>query len=427
MKLGPAIFVMIGPLRGPSHGSSSFDGNKMSNGIVIIGGGFAGFWAALAARRIIGPPMPVTLVSPEPVLQIRPRLYERNPETLAINPLPLLASVDVSFTQGEAVALDPDAQRVALASGALIEYQRLVVATGSRMRRPPIPSADLAYSIDNQREALTFDSRLKVIAREARMPRIVVIGAGFTGIELALELRDRLAEHGGSEAAERASLVLLDRADVLGPELGVAPRPVIQAALAAARVDLRLGVEVVALSSQEVILKSGESLTAHAVVLTTGMEASPFTAHVPGEHDHLGRVVVAPDLRVPSMPNVFVAGDSARADTGDGHVALQSCQHALQMGRFAGENVARDLLGCPTLKYQQERYVTCLDLGRSGAVLTEGWERTIKKTGGEAKELKRRINQHVIYPPLQISPQKLLSLSSTRPADQQFETRKEAI
>jgi NADH dehydrogenase len=120
-----------------------------------------------------------------------------------------------------------------------------------------------------------------------------------------------------------------------------------------------------------------------------------------------------------------VAGDSARVDTGDGHVALQSCQHALQMGRFAGENAARDLQGCPTLNYRQERYVTCLDLGRSGAVLTEGWERTVKKSGSEAKAVKLRINQDVIYPRLDASPEILLRLSSTKPRDQQLERRRE--
>ena len=55
----------------------------MSHNILIIGGGFAGFWAAVAARRVAGPRRR-TLVSPEPVLEIRPRLYEAKPETLAV-------------------------------------------------------------------------------------------------------------------------------------------------------------------------------------------------------------------------------------------------------------------------------------------------------------------------------------------------------
>jgi NADH dehydrogenase len=90
---------------------------------------------------------------------------------------------------------------------------------------------------------------------------------------------------------------------------------------------------------------------------------------------------------------------------------LQSCQHALRMGRFAGENAARDLLGRPRLHYAHERYVTCLDLGRAGAVFTEGWQRQVRVTGAEAKSIKQRINRQVIVPPGQASADELLALS----------------
>jgi NADH dehydrogenase len=109
--------------------------------ILIIGGGFAGFWAAVAARRVAGPRAEVTLVAPEPVLEIRPRLYEAKPETLGVDILPLLRKVDVGFERGEAMRLDTTAKAVTLAAGDRLAYYRLVVATGSRMRRPPVPGA----------------------------------------------------------------------------------------------------------------------------------------------------------------------------------------------------------------------------------------------------------------------------------------------
>lgn len=127
-------------------------------------------------------------------------------------------------------------------------------------------------------------------------------------------------------------------------------------------------------------------------MLATGMSAADFVRHVPGERDRLGRIVVDRSLKAPAAPGVFVTGDAAATDTGDGRRALQSCQHALQLGRFAGGNAARDLLGQALLSYAQQRYVTCLELGRAGAVLTQGWDRAVQKTGAEAKSLKRRIN-----------------------------------
>jgi NADH:ubiquinone reductase (H+-translocating) len=394
----------------------------MSDEILIIGSGFAGFWAAVAARRVAGRRAEVTLVSPQPLLEIRPRLYEARPETLAVALLPLLRKVDIGFVGGEAKELDTAAKTVTLAAGDRLAhkhltYDRLVVATGSCMRRPPVPGAAAAFSVDTQAEAIALDRRLGEIAGNVAAPTIAVVGAGFTGIELALELRDRLRAHGAEGAAERLRIVLIDRAGTVGPELGPGPRPEIEAALIAAGIELRLGATVQALAADRVSFANGSVLAADAVVLATGMAASPFTAQVPGVRDELGRIVVDAALRAPAAPAVFVAGDAAAADTGDGHRALQSCQHAGQLGRVAGENAARDLIGLPPVPYNQLRYVTCLDLGRSGAVITGGWERRIEKKGEEGKAMKRRINTQVIYPPADGTAAALLASSSINLAE----------
>ena len=385
----------------------------MPDKILIIGSGFAGFWAAVAARRVAGSRAEVTLVSLKPVLEVRPRLYEAKPETLGIELLPLLHKIDVKFVRGEAVRLDTATKTVTLASGNSLTYDRLVVATGSRMQRPPVPGAEAAFSVDTQADAIAFDRRLAEIARDVADPTIVVVGAGFTGIELTLELRDRLVAHGAGRAAERLRVVLVNRAETVGRDLGPSPRPVIEAALADAGVELRLGATVKALGAHRVTFADDSVLAADAVVLATGMAASPFAAQVPGARDRLGRVVVDAALRAPEAPDVFVTGDASVADTGDGHLTLQSCQHAGQLGRVAGENAARDLLGLPTLPYTQLRYITCLDLGRSGAVITHGWERRIEKTGTEGKAVKRLVNTQIIYPPADGTAEALLASSST--------------
>jgi NADH dehydrogenase len=211
---------------------------------------------------------------------------------------------------------------------------------------------------------------------------------------------------------------LIDRAPVVGRALGPGPRPVIVSALARGRVELVLGATVTGLSRNRVNLADRTVIDADAVVLTTGMVAAEFVRRLPGEHDELGRVVVDRTLRAPVIPDVFAAGDAAAADGGEGHRVLQSCQHALQLGRFAGENAARDLRGLPTINYVQPPYITCLDLGRSGAVLTRGWNRSVDRVGLEAKKLKHRINTEDIYPPANASREELLALSNFDPAKQ---------
>jgi NADH dehydrogenase len=82
-----------------------------------------------------------------------------------------------------------------------------------------------------------------------------------------------------------------------------------------------------------------------------------------------------------------------------GNYALMTCQHAISLGRHAGNNVAAQILGVAPTPYSQPKYVTCLDLGTWGAVYTEGWDRQVKLVGQEGKSLKTQINTLWIYPP----------------------------
>lgn len=387
-------------------------------GIVVVGGGFAGFWAAMAARRVAGSALPVTVVSREPVLAMRPRLYEADPHLLSVPLPPLLARAGVSFVQGEAAGLDMRTAAVHLANGEDLAYDRLILATGSVLRVPPLPDVSAAHSIDTLQDAVVFDQHLAQLATGGGTPVVVVVGAGFSGIELTLELRDRLARHGAPANGDHARIVLVDQSPVVGPELGPEPRPAIEAALVAARVELLLPATLTEIGQGWLRFANGDMLQADAVVLTTGSQAAGFTKAVPGQRDALGRVRVDQFLRAVSAPGVYVTGDAAAADAGDGQLALQSCQHALQMGRYAGENAARDLLGLQPVPYVQPPYVTCLDLGRSGAVFTRGRDRSPDQTGIDAKALKRKINTQVIYPPAQASREELVGLSALDPAHQ---------
>ncbi len=366
--------------------------------ILVVGCGFAGFWSAVAARRVLGAEASITVVAPRPLLVIRVRLYQADPTSLAVDVTEHLDSIGVEFVAATALGLDQSSNEVVTDVGPL-PYRRLIAATGSVLRRPPIPGAEATLSIDQLDDAIEFDRQLAAAVKDNPRPTIAVIGAGFTGIELALELRDRIARHASAAVGEQAQIVLIDRSPVVGAELGAGPRPVIETALRNGRIELRLGSDLARIEPGRITFSDGSDLDADVVVLTTGMTASPFTAALPGERDRLGRVVVDTSLACMANPTIFVTGDAAHADTGNGLTAMQSCQHALQLGRYAGENAARSILGQPAIPYGQLHYVTCLDLGRSGAVITEGWDRTVTQVGAVAKLNKVRINTESIYPP----------------------------
>ncbi|WP_338828834.1 NAD(P)/FAD-dependent oxidoreductase [Bradyrhizobium sp. 27S5] len=380
--------------------------------LVIIGAGFAGMYAALSAARLrdikgVSPEeLEIALVAPEPTLVVRPRLYEPKPETLTAPLLDVFNAIDVVYVQGSAEAVDTKARTVQIVTAKdarkTLPYDRLVVATGSRLFRPNVPGlAEHAFSVDNLQDAIALDRHLHSLAKQpASVARdtVVVAGGGFTGIEAATEMPARLKEILGNDARPR--VIIVERNAAIAPDMGEGPRPIIEEAMRKLGVEGRFGAGVAEVSKSGVTLSSGEHIEAATVVWAAGIRAAPLTAQIPAERDNSGRLLVDRDLRVPAVAGVFATGDAARAACDDdGNYALMSCQHATRMGAFAGNNAAAELLGVPTRPYHQKAYVTCLDLGEAGALFTRGWERKVEMVGDVAKKTKREINTVWIYPP----------------------------
>ena len=393
--------------------------------LVIIGAGFAGMYAALSSARlrdiegVSTAELDITLVSPEPTLVVRPRLYEPRPETMTAPLREVLEAVDVAYVRGSAETIDTQSRAIGIVSAdgkrEFLSYDRLVVATGSRLFRPNIAGlSEHGFSVDSFDDAVALDRHLHGLAdRPASAVRdtVVVVGGGFTGVEVATEIPARMRAILGKNAKPR--VVIVDRGEAIAPDMGEGPRPLIEQALRKLGIEPRLGAGVAELTASGVTLSNGEHIEAATVIWAAGMRAAPLTAQIPAERDNLGRLVVDRDLRVSSVPGVFATGDAAKAASDDlGNYALMSCQHATRMGAFAGHNAAADLLGVATKPYHQKAYVTCLDLGEAGAIFTRGWDRKVEMVGSEAKKTKQDINTVWIYPP---RPERAAALASADP------------
>ena len=380
--------------------------------ILVLGGGFAGVWSAAAAVRAVreygssASEVRVTLVSDGDDMVMRPRLYERDPAQMRVPLDGVLKPIGVERVGATVTGINTSARTVT-ALGAdwqtiTLQYDRLVLATGSHVVQPNFPGAGFLFDVDTITAADALERHLCTLAERPDREGIftaVVVGAGFTGLEVATELAGRLPELAGP-GSHNARVVLVDRSDTVGSQLGDGPRPQITAALDELGIEVRLGATVTEVTDSHVRLAGGEVIAASTTVWTAGMLASPLTEQIPGERDSLGRLLVDEFLRVPTAPEVYATGDTAAAVAEGGHVVMQSCQHAVPLGKFAGYNVVADLLGLQQAPFSPNRYVTCLDLGPAGAVLTDGWNRDVQMTGMEVKALKQQINSEWIYPPL---------------------------
>jgi NADH dehydrogenase len=378
--------------------------------ILVLGAGFAGLWAALGAarkREEIGAragDTEILVIDRNPWHNIRVRNYEVELDDAAIPLAKLLDPVGVKHRVAEVEAIDLVKQQAVIAAEGhreTLSYDRLVLTLGSELVRPPISGlAAHAFDVDTYRAACKLDEHLAVLGKRApseSRSTVVVVGAGFTGIEVAAEMPAKLAKAG---IGGKPRIVMVDPNAPLGSSMGTHGQPVVEEALSALGVESRCGVRVAALDADAITLSSGEMIAAQTVVWCAGMRASPIASTLAPECDRTGRLMVDAFMRAKGLAKVFAAGDVASAMCDGVHTTVMSCQFARPMGRYAGHNVVADLFGEPMLPLQIDWYVTVLDLGGWGALYTVGWDRQVRTTGAEAKLTKQTINRQRIYPPL---------------------------
>ncbi|MDQ0975915.1 NADH dehydrogenase [Neobacillus niacini] len=381
--------------------------------IVVIGGGFAGFWGAAGAiRRAIElgkeNEVEVTVVSRDSFLNIRPRFYESDLSKVRIPFERILKPIGVKSVEGNVEGIDLDNKTVNISSSSdtfKLTYDKLVLAAGSSLQIPNIPGLkEHAFSVDTFQEASKLHQHLDNLVSKRSSEgcyTAVVVGAGFTGLEVATEMASMLkhvAEKNGDDPSA-VRILLVDHSDI-APEFSEESRAVIKEALSDMGIESFTKVSVKSISDNGVVLSNGEKLPALTTIWTAGVKASPLTSLFPVERDNFGRLPVDEFLRVIGTDDVYAAGDCVRVLTDETNVAMMSCQHAQPQGRFVGYNLVSDLFEKDTLPYKQPSYVTCLDLGDWGALLTEGWDRKVLTKGQDAKEVKINVNTKFLAPPL---------------------------
>ncbi|MFC8452826.1 NAD(P)/FAD-dependent oxidoreductase [Kitasatospora sp. NPDC057223] len=314
-------------------------GTGTDRAFVIVGASLAGAKAAEALREA-GHDGPVVLVGDE-----HERPYERPPlskgyllgtserEKIYVHPPQWYAEHDVTLRLGLAVtAISPTAHTVTLADGSRIPYAKLLLATGSSPRRLPVPGSDHAGVFYLRR--VGDSERLKEVLRPRA--RIVVVGAGWIGLETAAAAR-----------AAGAEVTVLESAEL--PLLRVLGREVAEVFAGLHRdngVDLRFGVQVQELTGGAdgvtgVRLGDGSTVAADAVIVGIGITPNTALAEAAGLDVDNG---VRTDERLrTSVPDVFAAGDVANAfhPLLGRHIRVEHWANALNQPQTA----ARSMLG----------------------------------------------------------------------------------
>jgi NADH:ubiquinone reductase (H+-translocating) len=228
----------------------------------------------------------------------------------------------VERIEGEVTAVEARRRRVSAnvtGSERTVEYDRLVLAAGSRLYEPDIPGLrEFSFNVDN------YDAGMRLSEHIAALPMapaslgqytVLVLGAGLTGIETACEMPARLREAVAGVGAGSAPLrtILADQAQRIGSDMGDSARPVIERALDSLGIERLTGVALKSVDAHGVTLEGGQRIEADTVVWTAGMRASPLTEQFGVERDRFGRLPVDEYLRVIRISDVFAAGGCSGA------------------------------------------------------------------------------------------------------------------
>jgi NADH dehydrogenase len=338
--------------------------------LVIIGGGFAGARLAERLEGRLPAEWQVTLLSRENFITYNPLLPEVVGASLlpghVIAPLRQLARrTRVSMVQVTDIDLATRTVHYLGEGSGVIPYDELVLACGQRADLSLVKGmAQYALPLKTLGDALFMRNRTIVRLEQAELQpdaelrrwlsSFIVIGGGFSGVEVAGGLMDFLrASRRYYRACGNPSVTLVHSGERLLPELSPALGEFAERKMRERGIDMRLGARCTRVDDRGITLKDGEILTAGTVICTIGTAANPLIAALPLPKQR-GRLEVAPDMSVPSAPGVWALGDCAAVPNAhDGAVSPPTAQFAERQARQLADNLVRQARG---LKPRPFRY-----------------------------------------------------------------------
>jgi len=356
--------------------------------VVIIGAGFAGI---RAARSLARSSAQVTLIDRNNYHLFQLLLYQiamaaLSPAQIAIPIRSVLRRIsNVEVLLGEVTGIDL-AQRLVRLGKMELNYDYLIVATGSTHAyfghpeweedAPGLKTIEDALEI-RRRVLLAFElAESAALTRgEHRTLNFVVIGAGPTGVELAGAIADiskrTLERDFRAIRPNQARVVLLEGGERILPGFPADLSASAEAQLTDLGVEVRTRAVVTQIEPNSVTV-GAETIPATVVLWGAGVAASPLGRMLNAPTDRAGRVMVDPDLSVPGHSEVFVTGDLAAARTPDGKIVPGVAAAAVQMGKFAAQQILLSIADQPRQRFIYKDRGSLATIGTSKAVASMG-------------------------------------------------------
>jgi len=302
--------------------------------VVIIGGGFGGLYAA---RALAGAPVSVTLIDKRNYHLFRPLLYQAATGLLSADEIsgPLRSILNrhnnIDVLLGEVTGVDTQRRVVRLEQHG-VPYDFLILATGvqynyfgheewSRVAPGLVSLSDADHirakvllAFERAEELAAFGTAQTTSPQIQRLLTFVLVGAGTVGVEMASTLaemsRMALANDFHHIDARSARILLYEAAPRVLPSYPEDLSAKAQRHLEQLGIQVYTNTRVTSIDADGIVA-NGERIPAATVLWSAGVLASPAGRWINSATDKSGRIIVNPDLSVPSHPEIFAIGDTA--------------------------------------------------------------------------------------------------------------------
>jgi len=367
--------------------------------IVIVGGGFGGLKVAQTLEKLLrfGDPVDVTLISRDNFLLFTPFLTEALGGMLdeADVASPLRAFLKrTNFVMGEVAAVDVHAKTVTYKrpltdETEMVEADQLVLSLGSTTSFHGQQNMEkLAFTLKSLDDASLLRNHLMAaleqanqesdpVARQAFLS-VIVVGAGYTGVEAAGAIRDLMKDacrNYQHVRPDECRVVLMDMAEAILPTIDPKLARYAVRQLQKRGIEMRLGQTIKDADAQSVTLSKGETIPARTLLWSAGVMPSPLTKMLDCEKDKKGAIVTGPAMAVKGLPGVWAMGDCAHIPNllEEGRPYTGTAQNAEREAKQLAKNVLAVLHGREPKPFLFRSLGEFVNLGHHVAVAQIKW------------------------------------------------------
>ena len=363
--------------------------------VLILGGGFAG----VAASKVLFSSswVKTTLVDERDAQLYYPSLYELAAEEVTkqtvLIPYSEIFGSQLNFIKTTVDKIDKENHQVYLQNGEIESYDFLVVALGAVNNDFGIPGVkEHAFMFRNCDETLAIRENIITAfkmskERNKEEVSIAICGGGFSGIELAAELRHHLERVAKDYGNPKVTINIIEAGSQILPGMPQKVVSLTEQKLHDLKITVLLSSPVAAVTGKSVKLKTGQEISSDVVIWTAGTRPNPIISNMGLALDEKGRPVVNESLQSINYPEVFVIGDlSGYLNPKTGRPIPPQAYNAIAMGKLTGANILRLVTGLDLKEFEPEASDFIIPVGHDNAValfgknVVHGWYPALLRT-----------------------------------------------